>query len=153
MKAPLLLIRAPDDWLATQLRDWAADRKWVVRAANHWGAFAAAVAPRRPCVAFLQAELSSDAWAVALADLHRRHPDAAAVVVSDTKLSDDLRASVAAAAVDLGARFALFPPLTRQGLEDVASGLAEVVLARATATGPADAEPALSLSEGDFETP
>ncbi len=153
MKAPLLLIRAPDDWLATQLRDWAADRKWVVRAANQWGAFAAAVAPRRPCVAFLQAELTADAWAVALADLHRRHPDAAAVVVSDTKLSDDLRASVAAAAVDLGARFVLFPPLTRQGLEDVAGGLAEVVLARATATGPADAEPALSLSEGDFETP
>ena len=72
MKAPLLLIRAPDDWLATQLRDWAADRKWVVRAANQWGAFAAAVAPRRPCVAFLQAELTADAWAVALADLHRR---------------------------------------------------------------------------------
>ena len=153
MKAPLLLIRAPDDWLATQLRDWAADRKWVVRAENQWGAFAAAVAPRRPCVAFLQAELTADAWAVALADLHRRHPDAAAVVVSDTKLSDDLRASVAAAAVDLGARFVLFPPLTRQGLEDVAGGLAEVVLARAKATGPADAEPALSLSEGDFETP
>ena len=150
MKAPLLLIRAPDDWLATQLRDWAADRKWVVRTANQWGAFAAAVAPRRPCVAFVQAELSADAWAVALADLHRRHPDAAAVVVSDTKLSDDARAVVTATAVDLGARYVLFPPLTRQGLEDVASGLAEVVLARVSAAP--DAEPVLSLRAGDFES-
>ena len=153
MKSPLLLLRAPDDWLATQLRDWAADRKWVVRAVSQWGAFAAAVAPRRPCVAFLQAELAADAWAVALADLHHRHPDAAVVVVSDTKLSDDARAVVTAAAADLGARHVLFPPITRQGLEDVASGLAEVVLARATATPKTEAEPVLDLREGDFETP
>lgn len=153
MKSPLLLIRAPDDWLATQLRDWAADRKWVARAVSQWGAFAAAVAPRRPCVAFLQADLTSDEWAAALADLMRRHPDAAAVVVSDTKLGDDARATVAASAVDLGARFVLFPPLTRQGLEDVASGMAEVVLARATRSIPDAAEPVLDLKEGDFETP
>lgn len=152
MKSPLLLLRAPDDWLPTQLREWAADRKWLVRALSQWGAFAAAVEPRRPCVAFLHADLASDAWAVALADLHRRHPDAAAVVVSDTKLSDDLRASVTAAAVDLGARFVLFPPITRQALEDVASGLAEVVLARVTAASSPDAEPVLDLREGDFES-
>lgn len=153
MKAPLLLIRAPDDWLAAQLRDWVADRKWVARAVSQWGAFAGAVDGRRPCVAFLQADLTSDEWAAALADLMRRHPDAAAVVVSDTKLGDDVRAMVAASAMDLGARFILFPPLTRQGLEDVASGLAEVVLARAARTAPAGAEPVLDLKEGDFETP
>ena len=153
MKAPLLLLRAPDDWLAAQLRDWAADRKWVVHAVSQWGALAAAVDVRRPCVAFLQADLTSDDWAAALAGLTRRHPDAAAVVVSDTKLGDDARATVAASAVDLGARFVLFPPLTRHGLEDVASGLAEVVLARVGRAIPAPVEPPLDLKEGDFETP
>ena len=138
-----------------QLRAWAADRRWLLKAVNQWGAFAAAVSPRRPCVALLQADLTTDAWAAALADLTRRHPDAAAVVVSDTKLSDDARAGVTASAVDLGARFVLFPPVTRQGLEDVVSGMAEVVRVRATATGRADPEPepVLDLSDGDFEAP
>ena len=153
MKAPHLIVAAPDDWLAAQLREWAAERKWLLRVVRQWPAFAAAAGGRRPCVAVLQADLSSDGWAAALAEVRRTHPDAAAVVVSDTKLNDDGKATLTAAAVDLGARFVLFPPLTRQALEDVVSGLAEAVLLRVRQAGSAAPETAIALTEEDYEAP
>ena len=61
------------------------------------------------------------------------------------------RAVWTATAFDLGARFVLFPPLTRPVLEELAGGLMSAVIRRAG--GPAPAPPAegdvIDLAEDD----
>ncbi|MBL8866514.1 MAG: hypothetical protein JNK93_13220 [Planctomycetia bacterium] len=59
------------------------------------------------------------------------------------------RAAWTATILDLGARFVLFPPLTRPVLEDLAGGLMGVQLERAgrEAPAPRPADPVIDLAE------
>ena len=50
--------------------------------------------------------------------------------MSDVKLPDAERTAWTAALLDLGARYVLFPPLTRPVLEDVVSGLMTATIGR-----------------------
>jgi hypothetical protein len=65
-----------------------------------------------------------------IADVRTAHPDVPVIAVSDVKLSDADRGAWTAALFDLGARYVLFPPLTRPVLEDVVSGLMAAAIRR-----------------------
>jgi hypothetical protein len=65
-----------------------------------------------------------------IAEMHNRWPDVPVVAVSDVKLPETERAAWTAALFDLGARYVLFPPLTKVVLEDVVSGLMMACLKR-----------------------
>jgi DNA-binding NarL/FixJ family response regulator len=126
MKFPRVVVCAFDDWLAAQLREAVAERKWVlkeVRTADGWVNEATTGA----CVAVVQADPTADTDKAlsAVGRLHRANPDADVVVVCDLKLNDDDRPPWTAAALDLGARLVLYPPLTRAVLEDAVVGLME----------------------------
>jgi hypothetical protein len=132
MRHPQVVILAFDEWLEKQFRELAAESRWLVREVRQPGACRALVRDPRPTVLLLQADpLDERAAALALlADVHRERPDVAAVVVSDAKLNEDDRVAWTAAALDLGGRYVLFPPLSRPILEDVVSGLMAAVIRR-----------------------
>ena len=73
--------------------------------------------------------------------LRRERPDVPVVAVSDVKLNDADRVAWTAALFDLGARYVLFPPLTKPVLEDVVSGLMAAAVGRQIG-GPPAAKPA-----------
>lgn len=125
MRAPQLVIVETDGWIARLLGDLAAESAWLVRAARSAPEALALVRDRRPSVLVAQlAPADTGPGALALvADASRLFPDVPVVVVSDVKFNDADRVAWTAALFDLGARYALFPPLTRPVLEDVVSGL------------------------------
>jgi len=78
------------------------------------------------------------------------------VAVADVKLPDAERAAWTAALLDLGARYVLFPPLTRPVLEDAVSGLMAATIRRVIGEVPPTPTPArderiLDLADGGAE--
>jgi hypothetical protein len=115
----------PDGWVGRQLAELAAENRWTVRPVRTPSAALTYARQRRPTLVFVHVEPGADdPAAVALvADVHRVAPDAAVVAVSDMKLTEADRAAWTAVLFDLGARYVLFPPLSKPVLEDVAIGL------------------------------
>jgi hypothetical protein len=132
MRAPQVVVIEYDGWIARQLGDLTAEGAWLVRDTRTVDAARALVRERRPCVLIVQVELADDKPAPLqfIADVRRAHPDVAVVAVSDVKLSDADRIAWTAALFDLGARYVLFPPLTKPVLEDVVSGLMAAAVRR-----------------------
>jgi len=129
---PQLVIHDPDDWLARQLADLAADSRWLVRRPRSARATLEFLSATRPTLLFARVdphEESGDSCRT-IAEANRLNPDAAIVAVSDVKLPDADRIAWTAVLFDLGARYVLFPPLTKPVLEDLASGLMEACLKR-----------------------
>jgi len=122
---PQLIIHDPDDWLARQLADLAAESRWVVRLPKSAKATLGCLNANRPTVLFTRVDPHEDSGdsCKLVADANRLAPDTAIVAVSDVKLPDADRIAWTAVLFDLGCRYVLFPPLTRPVLEDVASGL------------------------------
>jgi hypothetical protein len=155
MRFPQLVVCAFDDWASNQLRDLAAEHRWVIRDARRPDAVAGMLAESRPTVLVVQVDPAADKFGPLelVADVHHRHPDAAVVVLSDAKLSEDARAAWTAAVLDLGARYVLFPPLTKPVLEDLVSGLMATVVRRAgrTADVPPHGPAAIDLADEGHE--
>ena len=86
----------------------------------------------------VQVELADDKPAALklIADVRRTCADVPVVAVSDVKLNDADRVAWTAALFDLGARYALFPPLTKPVLEDVVSGLMAAAVRRVVGDAP-----------------
>ena len=132
MKHPQLVILGFDEWLAKQLREDAASNGWILRDVRQATAFLAQAREPRPTVTLIQTDPHrppADSLGV-VAELHRLAPDAATVVVSDVKLPEDDRTAWTAAALDVGARYVLFPPLERTMLSELASSLMAAVIRR-----------------------
>lgn len=149
MKSPRVVVWAFDDWLATRLREAVSERGWLlltVRSADAWAKAAAG----GPCVAVVQADLTGDSekGLSAVSELNRTRPDADVVLVCDVKLNDEDRPPWTAAALDLGARLVLYPPLTKTVLEDAVIGLME---RRVGPPSPAPKHEEIDLAAGDFE--
>lgn len=143
MRAPQLVILETDGWVARLLADLAAESKWLVRGTRAGDAALALVRERRPSVLVVQVD-PADEKATALpliADVNRLCPDVPVVAVSDAKMNDADRVAWAAALFDLGARYALFPPLTRPVAEDVVSGLMAAAARRAGVAPPPASAP------------
>jgi hypothetical protein len=132
MRHPQLVIVEADQWVAKQLCPLAGESRWLVRQPRTTDTALSLVREGRATVLFVQVEPGDDRpEALALiADAHRLAPDAAVVAVSDLKLPDADRVAWTAVLLDLGARYVLFPPLSRPVLEDVASGLMTAVIRR-----------------------
>jgi DNA-binding NtrC family response regulator len=147
---PQLVLFDPDGWVGRQLAELAAENRWRVRPARTPAAALAHARERRPTLVVVRIDpAAEDTSPVALvADVHRVAPDAAVVAVSDEKLSEHDRAAWTAVLFDLGARFVLFPPLSKAVLEDVASGL--MAAAAGAAPPPAAAgEEVIDLADED----
>jgi hypothetical protein len=144
MKHPQVIVFAFDEWLGKQLRELSVESRWLVREARQAAACLSLVRDPRPAVLLLQADPHDDrATAFAfLADVHRFAPDVATVVVSDAKLGEDDRIAWTAAAFDLGARYVLFPPLSRPVIEDIVSGLMAAAVRRGLPSSAESPEPA-----------
>jgi hypothetical protein len=138
VRYPQVVVCAFDNWVADQLRELAAEHRWLLRDLRQPGAALGLVGDGRPTVLVVQADPTSDRPDPLrlVATAHRQNPDHAIVVVSDAKLGEDDRAGWTAAVLDLGARYVLFPPLTRPVIEDVVSGLMTAVVRRVTGTEP-----------------
>ena len=139
MRAPQLVVIEYDGWIARHLGDIAAEGAWLVRGGRSVEAGLALARERRPCVLIVQVELAEDNLTALklIADARRACPDVPVVAVSDVKLSDADRVAWTAALFDLGARYVLFPPLTKPVLEDVISGLMEAAVRRVAGAVPA----------------
>jgi DNA-binding response OmpR family regulator len=132
MHAPQIVVLEADGWIARHLGDVAAESAWVVRGTRGVDTAASLVRERNPCVLVVQLELADEKPASLrlIADLRRTSPDVPIVAVSDAKFNDADRVAWTAALFDLGARYALFPPLTQPVLEDVVSGLMAATIRR-----------------------
>jgi hypothetical protein len=139
MRAPQLVVVEYDGWIARHLGDLAAEGAYLVRGTRGVDTAMSLVRERRPCVLIVQVELAEDKPAPLklIADTRRECPDVPVVAVSDVKLSDADRVAWTAALFDLGARYVLFPPLTKPVLEDVVSGLMEAAIRRVVGDSPA----------------
>jgi hypothetical protein len=155
MRSPQIIVLEPDGWLAKQLRELAAESRWLVQSARSVDT-ALSLSRRRPAVLLLQFEPVEDKPEPLqlVADVHRLAPDTPVVAVADVKLPDAERAAWAAALLDLGARYVLFPPLTKPVLEDVVSGLMAATIRRVIGEAPPTpvprpphAEPVLDLAD------
>ena len=141
MRAPQLVVVEYDGWIARHLGDIAAEGAWLVRGTRNVEAGLALARERRPCVLVVQVELAEDTTTPLklIADARRECPDVPVVAVSDVKLNDADRVAWTAALFDLGARYVLFPPLTKPVLEDVISGLMESAIRRVVGEVPTGA--------------
>lgn len=143
MRAPQLIVVEYDRWLARNLSDLAAEGAWLVRDARNPDDALSLVRDRGPSVLLVQVEPGDDKPAplALVATVRRERPDVPVVAVSDVKLNDADRVAWTAALFDLGARYVLFPPLTKPVLEDVVSGLMAAAVGRQIG-GPPAAKPA-----------
>lgn len=161
MKSPRVIILELDGWLARQLRELAAESRWLIRAVRSSDTALSLALERSPAVLLVQFDPADEKMApVALiADVHRLAPDVPVVAVADSKLPDAERAAWTAALLDLGARYVLFPPLTKPVLEDVVSGLLTAAIRRVVGSEPAavplpaprPAEPVIDLADEGVE--
>lgn len=138
MRAPQIVVLEADGWIVRHLADLAAEDSWLVRGARGVDTALSLVRERSPCVLIVQVELAEDKPAALklIADVRRDLPDVPVVAASDVKLSDADRVAWTAALFDLGARYVLFPPLTKPVLEDVVSGLMSAAIRRVIGAAP-----------------
>jgi DNA-binding response OmpR family regulator len=155
MRTPQVVVLEPDGWIARTLGDLAAEDGWLIRRARSVATARSLVSDRQPCVLLVQVELSDELLLPFqfMAEIHRKYPDVPIVVVSETKLNDADRVAWTATLFELGARFALFPPLTRPVLEDVVSGLMTATIRRTVGedAAPAGRTAATKTSPGPDE--
>jgi DNA-binding NarL/FixJ family response regulator len=151
MRFPQIVVCAFDTWAANQLRELAAGHRWLLREVRQPAAALELARQPRPTVLVVQADPSADRPNPLrlVADTRRLAPDAATVVLSDVKLSDDDRAAWTATVLDLGARYVLFPPVQRSVLEDLVGGLMAATLRRVV--GPEAAGATIDLADERYE--
>lgn len=140
MRHPQVVVRESDGWLAKQLRELARENRWLVQPVRSTAAALSLARGHGPTVLLVQFDPSVDEPEplALIADVHRAAPDVPVVAVADAKLPDADRAAWSAALLDLGARFVLFPPLTRPVLEDLVSGLMTATVRRVIGDGPSE---------------
>ena len=138
MKHPQVIVLEPDGWLAKQLRELVGESRWLIQPARSVDTVLSLARSGGPAVLLVQAELAEDKpEALGLvADVRRLAADVPVVAVSDVKMPDAERAAWTAALFDLGARYVLFPPLTKPVLEDVVSGLMAATIRRVVGEAP-----------------
>lgn len=142
MKYPQVVILESDGWLAKHLRPLADEHRWLIREPRTAENALGFALDGRPGALLVQLDLGAEtvgAFAL-IADAHRMCPEVPVVAVSEVKLNDADRIAWTAAIMDLGARYVLFPPLTRPVVEDVVSGLMAASIRRMTGGEPVSAE-------------
>jgi chemotaxis response regulator CheB len=124
MKHPQVVVYESDGSLAAQVRRLAGDNAWLVRESRQPDACLQLLAEVRPAVLLLKIERELLDGLTLLGRVAERAPDCPVVLVSDVKMEGaEQRAHLSALAMDLGARYVLFPPHQTPVIEDLVSGL------------------------------
>ena len=141
MKHPQVVVYESDGALAGQVRRLAGENAWLVRESRQPDACLQLLADVRPAVLLLKLERELLDGLTLLGRVAERAPDCPVVLVSDVKMEGaEQRAQLSALAVDLGARYVLFPPLQTPVIEDLVAGLMAAAVRRVVGT-PADEGP------------
>jgi DNA-binding response OmpR family regulator len=157
MRVPQIVVVESDGWLAKQLRELAGESRWMVQTVRSVDTALLLMRQRQPVVLLVQVEPAEDKPEPLglIADVHRLAPDVPIIAVSDVKLPDAERTAWTAVLLDLGARYVLFPPLTRPVLEDVVSGLMTAAIGRvigeSAPSKPARTESVIDLADEGAE--
>src|SRR5438132_13279573 len=131
MKLAQVIVYESDGALAGQVRRLAGENSWLVRECRQSDACLELVAESRPSVLLLKLERDLQDGLTLLARAAERAPDCPVVLVSDVKMEGaEQRAQLSALAMDLGARYVLFPPLQSPVIEDLVSGRMAATIAR-----------------------
>jgi DNA-binding NarL/FixJ family response regulator len=117
VRHPQLLIYRGDERLATVLEPRAAAERWTLRKPRDAAECLEALPRAAPAVLVLRVGRDLEDELTALSTVHQNYPDASIIVTGDSEQS-----ALAGIAWDLGARFVLFPPLSRDLLPDVVAG-------------------------------
>lgn len=138
MKHPRVIVFESDGWVAKQLRELAGENRWLIRPAKTVDSALSLARELGPAVLLIQFEPAEDKPAplTLISEVYRQTTDVPVVAVADSKLADVERATWTAALLDLGARYVLFPPLTKSVIEDVVSGLMTATIRRALGEHP-----------------
>jgi DNA-binding NtrC family response regulator len=124
MRYPQIVIYENNGWIAGQIADFAAERKWLVRESRQIDTCLQLLREARLSVLLLKLERQLFEEMKLVQQVHQLVPRCPVVVVSDVKMeSAEQRLNFAGLAYDLGAAYVLFPPLTAVILEDLVSGL------------------------------
>ena len=135
MKHPQVVVYESDGWLAGQVRRLAAENAWLVRESRQPDACLQLLAEVRPSVLLLKIERELLDGLTLLGRVAERAPECPVVLVSDVKMEGaEQRAHLSALAMDLGARFVLFPPLQVPVIEDLVAGLMAAAVKRVVGT-------------------
>ncbi|HKB00753.1 MAG TPA: hypothetical protein VKD90_00975 [Gemmataceae bacterium] len=141
MKHPQVVVYESDGSLAAQVRRLAGDNSWLVRESRRPDACLQLLAEVRPSVLLLKIERELHDGLALLGQVAERAPDCPVVLVSDVKMEGaEQRAQLSALAMDLGARYVLFPPHQTPVIEDLVSGLMASTVRRMVGTATDEGE-------------
>lgn len=136
MKSPQVVVYESDGSLAGQVRRLAGENSWLVRECRQSDACLQLISDVRPSVLLLKLERDLQDGLTLLARTAERAPDCPVVLVSDVKMEGaEQRAQLSALAMDLGARYVLFPPHQTPVIEDLVSGLMAATVCRTVGAG------------------
>jgi hypothetical protein len=119
VRHPHIVVWERDGRLARQLDALAAERRWALRESRQAEPCFRLLASSGPCVFVVRLVRAADAGPALMARVRRQLWDVPIVAVGEAEESG----SLANLAWDLGADFALFPPLPLTLLPEVVSGL------------------------------
>jgi chemotaxis response regulator CheB len=135
MRHPQVVVYESDGSLAGQVRRLAGENAWLVRESRQPDACLQLLAEVRPSVLLLKLERELLDGLTLLGRVAERAPDCPVVLVSDVKMEGaEQRAHLSALAMDLGARYVLFPPLQTPVIEDLVAGLMAATVKRVVGT-------------------
>ena len=143
MRHPQIVVFESDGWLAGQIRSLAGENAWLVRESRNSETCLQLLDDLRPAILLLRLEGELLDGLSLLGRAAERAPSCPVVLVSDVKMeSADQRAQLSALAMDLGARYILFPPLQTTVIEDLVSGLLTAEVRRTVGASIEEAEDA-----------
>lgn len=128
MRHPQLVILDPkekESEAARLLGELAAEHRWLVHQPKKIDTALSLAREPRPTVVIVRivpSDEGSENFGF-ITEVHRLCPDVPVIAISDVKMPDADRIAWTATILDLGARYVLFPPVTKPVLEDTASGL------------------------------
>jgi DNA-binding NtrC family response regulator len=131
MRHAQVVVYESDGALAEQISDLARENGWLVRESRQPDACVNYLCEARPAALLLKLERKMIDELTLLFTINEKVPDCPVVVISDVKLDGAReRSNLSALAYDLGARFVMFPPLTKTVVEDLVSGLMAATIRR-----------------------
>ena len=137
MLHPQIVVHERDGRLAEQLRPLAEARRWVLREPRQAEPFWRTLQAGGPTVLVVKVGRPPDADLALIERVSWQLPDVATVAVGDV---DDAEV-LAGLAWDVGAAYALFPPLSRDLLPDVVADLMRRAVADALPPVPSETPP------------
>ncbi len=131
MLHPQIIVKEADGWLAEQIRDVARENSWIVREIRDPIQCEETICSNRPTILLvvMGKKIIDDLKLVSR--IYYCDPDCGIAVFGSTKYEGAAqRAGIAGLLYDVGVRYAMFPPLTKNLIEDLTYGLMSATIRR-----------------------